>query len=106
MRTALICGARFGTWYATLTSSTTGELTLSLLENVRRYWRNLADGDAIGRYSSAGASSDHLDHPFSTGSFTFPLRVAIVSVVRVGSEPWICIFPNRLICVASITGLV
>src|SRR5579864_1105280 len=105
-RTALICGGRFGIWYATLTSFTTGLLPPSLLLNVSRYCRKRADGDLIGRNSSAGTSSVHPDHPFSAGSLTFPLRVEIISDVACGNDPRSWILPKRLIWVASSTALV
>src|SRR4051812_23925529 len=72
----LICGAMFGTSYATSTSSTTGVLLPSLPVNVRRYWKNRAACEVAGTYSAAGVSSDHFDQPESLVSFTFPLRVA------------------------------
>src|SRR5439155_12968280 len=102
----LICGGRFGTWYATFTSSITGVVLPALLVNVRRYCRNRAGGDCTCRYSVTGASSVHFDHPFSAASCTLPLRVATVIDVPSATDPCRCILPNRLICVASSTGLV
>src|SRR5687768_632689 len=54
----LICGGRLGNWYATLTSSTTGDtFPPSAATKVSRYWRNRAAGDATLMNSAAGASS-------------------------------------------------
>src|SRR3954451_10279025 len=88
------------------TSRMTGDSLPALLVNVSRYWRNRAVGDFTCMYSVAGTSSVHLDHPFSSASWTFPLRVATVIVVdSPGNAPCRRTLPNRLICVASRTGL-
>src|SRR4051812_7997977 len=105
--TDLICGGRFGIWYETLTSSTTGVSFAPLpLVKVSRYWKNRATGDVIGSHCDAGTSLDHGDQPSSDSSPMLLLRVATVSAVPPGSEPRRCSLPNLLICVASSTGLV
>src|SRR5215210_7103259 len=73
----LICGGRFGIWYATLTSSITGEIfPASAEEKVSRYWRNRAGGEAMRMNSAAGTSSLQLLQLFCPESRTLPLRVA------------------------------
>src|SRR4051812_46610502 len=104
-RIDLICGGRVGTWYATLTSSMTGVVLPALLVKVSRYCRNRAGGDWTCRNSVTGASSVHFDQPFSAASCTLPLRVATVIDVPSATDPCRCTLPNRLICVASSTGL-
>src|SRR4051794_29574329 len=69
--TDLICGGRFGIWYETLTSSTTGVSFAPVppvpfpLVKVKRYWKNRATGDVIGSHCDADTSFDHGDQPSS-----------------------------------------
>src|SRR5213080_3825753 len=85
--TVFTCGARFGTWYATSTSSTIGVSLPAALVKVRRYCRYRAVGDSIGMNSVAGCSFVQSLQPLSEFSPTLELRVATVSLVSAGNVP-------------------